>query len=212
MTPQHYDWSVWPWGRYDADPPEVPPFTVGTADGTSWVVSEPMDPKWHAAHWHHGAEIHDGRREINYRATVDARGELDYLEVVLSGRIVVDGDLARLSSVPVDRIRTATNAQAIHDRRRDAAVGQESERYGDFSFVLPGGLADGDGSPYSPPSREAILAVLSEHPRWWRKELSAHYRRPVRTVDRWLRKYEIKRPRKNSQTPGGDRQPGQPNK
>lgn len=212
MKPQHYDWSVVPWGRYDADPPEVPPFTVESPDGMSWVVSEPMDPAWHAAHWRYGAEIHDGRRGITYRATVDARGELDHLEVVLSGGVVDDGALSRLSSVPVERIRTAANEQAIRDRRRDGADGPESEDSGGLSFVLPGGLADGDGSRYSPPSREAILALLHEHPRWWRTELAAHYGRPVRTVDRWLRTHGIKRPSKGSQTPDGDRRSGDHNK
>ncbi len=190
-------WSVFPWGRYDADPPPSAPWWPSThtdANRKQWEVSELVDPKWHAEHWHEGAQIHDSRRGICYRATVDQRGQLDHLEVLIDGYIDANA-LNRLGSVPIERITRATNLQVI--AKHEAGDGG-------LAITLEGGLSDGDGSPYSPPSADELKELLEDHPTWWRYEVAAHYQRSVRTVDRWLRQAELTQGRRplpnNSQT------------
>lgn len=153
-------------------------------DGTSWKVTERVDPAWHAAHVRRGAEIHDQRRGVTFRATIDPRtGDLDHLEVVAaSGQPVDDRALARLSSVPLSSIRREVRAHVIAEDRARAEHGE-----GQYLMFTPtGGLLIGDGSRYSPPPSEELAALMAERG-WGRQELAAHYGRPVRTVDRWVR-------------------------
>jgi len=183
-------WSVASWSRYDVEPPTLPARAVTMPDGTSWTITEPVDPAWHATHVRRGAQIHDARRGMTFRATIDpATGDLDHLEVVVSGQPVDDRALARLGSVPLHRIRREVRAQVIAEDRARAEYGEG--QYLVFTPVggvpgVPGVPEASDGSRYAPPSSEELAALMAEHG-WGRRELAAHYDRPVRTIDRWVR-------------------------
>lgn len=178
--PLHTSWSVVPWGRYDADPPDFPPRTLTTPDGHRWEVREPMDPAWHANHWCEGVQIHDHDRGVTYRATVDDRGRLDHLEVICSEGAAIDENVTR--RVPVDRIRRVARVHV--NAQRNAGPDE-------IVFTLPGGVRFNPGrlTPDhrgdKPPLEELAdrMIRLGEG----RQELAAHYGRKVRTVDGWVR-------------------------
>ncbi len=181
MTPSEHRtsrWSVVPWERWDAEPPDG---TAGTVqlDGRTWELREPLAPAWKEQHVRRGACVHDSRRAITYRATVDAAGEIDHLEVVLAGPFRPDA-LVKLTSVPIMAIQREVNLLLIAQAEAGPGV---------LVFTAEGGTegAEGDGSPYSPPTSQQLLDLLTEHPGWGRSEIAAHYGRNVRTVDRWLR-------------------------
>ena len=83
---------------------------------------------------------------------------LDHLEVLIDGYIDANA-LNRLGSVPIERITRATNLQVI--AKHEAGDGG-------LAITLEGGLSDGDGSPYSPPSADELKELLEDHPTWWR--------------------------------------------
>lgn len=211
MTPIQSSWSRGPWWRYDTEPPTVPPVTITADDGTSWVLSEPMDPAWHAAHIRHGAEIHDHDRNVTYRATVDPEtSDLDHLEVIVHGW----PDDNVMKRVPVARIRRQVLAQVADDARARAASGPEV-----VSVVLPGGLREGGGTRYAPPPLEEVARLMRDG--LDRHALAERYGRPLRTVDGWIRRARQQMPdqmpartsgRRRPQTPGGTSSPGDHNK
>lgn len=153
-------WSVWPWTRHHDDE-RVPPVP--------------------------GAAIHDSLREVTYRGTVNAQGELDHLEIELSGRID-DARINRLKSIPRERI-AATVAAYVNEQRP-----------GELQIVFEGGLLAGDGDLKTGPALYGEVARLMATHGWGRQELTAHFfpdedpKRAVRTVDRWISKARAQHP------------------
>lgn len=139
-------WSVWPWTRYFDDDrhPGVP-----------------------------GAAITDSRRQLTYRATIDAAGELDHLEIEMSGRID-EARLARLRSIPRERIQAAV-AAFLRDRDPEA-----------IEFIPEGGLLVEDGTPGRTPTSDKVAALMAKG--WGRQELATRYDCSVRTADGWIAK------------------------
>lgn len=145
MNDARLRWSVFPWTRYDDDDqvPGVP-----------------------------GAAVTDSRRQITYRATVNAQGYLDHLEIEMTGHID-DARLARLRSIPRERIE-ATVAAFVRDQEP-----------GTLQFVPEGGLIAEGGAPGTTPTSQEVADLMRKHG-WGRQELAVYYRRPVRTVDGWI--------------------------
>lgn len=175
MAKMENAWSAGPWSYLDEEPPELPPRQFQTPDGKRWEIREPLDADWEATHRHHGAWIKDHRRGITYRVALDPQTlEIQHLEIELTGG-VTKHDVAKLGSIPYDR---------LEQRARELVIGEG----GALWAVTEGGLEDRDGTKRHPPHSEDIAELLAKNSNWGRKELAAHYSRPVRTVDGWLRK------------------------
>lgn len=185
MTPLQDEWSVWPWWRYDAELPDTEGTVTGT-DGVRYVISEAIDPAWAALHRREGASIHDHDRGVTYNATVDDRGQLDYLEVIIdNGRMIDDNAMRR---VPIATIR-----RVVLDHLASAARARAVEGDDVITLTLPGGLS-------SRPSLEDVAKLMREG--YDRPALHAMFpsARP-RTVDGWMRRARQKYPT----TPDGAR-------
>lgn len=180
MSPVQTDWAVVPWQHQDDEPPSLPSTTIRMPDGSSWLVSEAPDPAWLSGHTRRGAEIADAFRGVTYRATIDREtGELDHLEVILSDRSRINENLLR--RVPVERIRRVVLQHLIEDEQANPA-GRDGEQV--LVFTLPGGLTDPSQTGQVPPAEE-IAELMNRG--LGRQEIAKHYRRPVRTIDRWIR-------------------------
>lgn len=182
MTPEHYEWSVGRWERYIEEPPRRA--VAETEDGGRVEIYEPLTPEWEAANIRHGAIVYDPRRRFSYRATIDPETrELDYLEVVIDGAHEVSRLQGRQVSLPIERLHKVVREFVIENLRADAEAGRRV-----IALVLPGGLADGDGSKGNPPPSEEIVRLMSkEHGLGLdRSAVAARYGRKVRTVDRWI--------------------------
>lgn len=176
MVPIHTHWSVTPWQRYDAEPPpETEPRRVPQPDGSTLLVSEPLDPSWRQSHRILGAEIHDHDRDVTYRATLGERGQLDHLEIVARGHI--DEGIQR--RVPIERIR-----RTVSEHLQAQAAAQAEHGPDTFVITPPGGLVDPTRKGEVPDAEE-IADLMADHG-LDRHALAARYRRPVRTVDRWI--------------------------
>lgn len=181
------NWSVAGWTRYDEDEPdrERGRLAVTRADGSGQVeqfdVLERPDEEWRASHRRQGAQITDHKRGVTYKATLGADGEIDHLQVTLSGP-VTEQTVGRLRSIPLGRIRAEVRAQLVAERKAGP---------GALVFTPEGGVPDGeaDGTHYHPPTTDELLAVLADKPDdnlSARQYLAAYYQRGVKTVDRWL--------------------------
>ncbi|MBP1325307.1 hypothetical protein JOF28_000539 [Leucobacter exalbidus] len=186
MTSSHFQWQVVSWSRFDKEPPALSRGTIKLGDETL-EVHEPLDPAWEMKHLRRGAEIHDERRGLTYRATLNPETlELDHLEIVPRGPFTKPngeyGDFERLRSIPLERIHSVVRAHVISERGAGSQV---------TVFTLPGGLADdGDGSMRKPPPSEQIAKLMRPVTEGGlgldRRGVAAHYGRNQRTVDRWI--------------------------
>ena len=159
MDDVRQSWSVWPWTRYD------------DVEGRPGV---------------HGASIHDSRKQLTYRATVDYDGVLNHLEIELDGYID-EARLARLRSVPRERIE-ATVVAFIRDLTPDT-----------IQFVPEGGLMTGERSGFDGrPSYEEVARLMKGGRN--RGDLATYYfpdrdpKKAVRTVDRWIARARAEHP------------------
>ncbi len=189
MTPIHTAWSAAPWRHHDSEPPTFPgrlarelaeriadrpedARVVVPAGVLRDLLAAATSPEGGTP----GAQIHDHDRDVTYRATVNERGELDFLAVEVRGHI----DDNALRRVPVARIRREVLSQV----KADAETGG-------VTFVLPGGLSER-------PSLEEVARLIREgRDRTWFH--AAYPETPKRTVDGWMRRARAKYP----QTPGG---------
>lgn len=179
MTPLESRWSVVPWTRYTAEPPNSAPIGTAEIEGVTVDVFDQMDPEWHREHVRHGAQIHDHDRDVTYKATINQRGELDHLEVIVHGYI----DDNTMRRVPVARIRRVVLEQVGEFARVRANHGE-----GVLSLVLPGGLTER-------PDLEEVARLMREG--WDRKRFHEAWPEPDwphRTVDGWMRRARQKYP------------------
>lgn len=175
-VPIHTQWSVVPWWRYDADlPPGAEPQRVRQPDGTTLFVSELPDPEWEQRHRIPGAEINDHDRGVTYRATLDDRGQIDHLEIVVRGHVHPGTE----RHLPVDRIQ-----RAVSEHLQATARAQVTDGPGTIVIVPPGGLVDPTRRGEVPPAEE--IADLMGKNALGRKAIADRYGRNVRTVDRWI--------------------------
>ncbi|QGF22430.1 hypothetical protein [Raineyella fluvialis] len=175
-------WSVTPWGRYDEEPPDPGIVPVTGPDGREMELRERLDPAWHAAHWHYGAEIRDRDRGVTYRATVGQDARLDYLSVEVAGDQIDQNSLRRL---PTERIRRVTASLANVTKRGRVAFILAGEPSSGTEPVEEG--QRGDKPPLSEVAHRMLTLGEGRH------ELAAHYGRNVRTVDNWIREARVKR-------------------
>lgn len=177
IPPVHTSWSVVPWSRLTAEPPAHtgPTGATVTIEGTVYDLVPTIPAAWRSAHTRHGVEIHDHARNVTYRATVHpARPtELDHLEVIAHGHV----DDNAMRRVPVERIRR----EVLNHLAAMAAAGPNA-----LVLTLPGGLTE-PSRPGEVPSPEELADRMTRHG-WGRQELATFYRRPVRTVDGWIRR------------------------
>lgn len=188
MTPVQDDWSVVTWWRYDVEPPETERKLVGP-DGHVVFVRELLDPAWDAEHRREGAEIHDHLRHVTYRATVDARGALDHLEVVVEGGAIDENAMRR---VPTATIRRVVLDQVAEAARARAELGDDAIVIG-----LPGSLRD-------KPTLAEVADLMDQG--YDRAAFHAMYPHSnKRTVDGWMTRA---RRQQRPETTGGDLSPG----
>ncbi|MDO7881777.1 hypothetical protein [Antiquaquibacter soli] len=152
MNDMRLRWSVFPWTRH---------------------FDEDRDPVI-------GAAIHDSRRQVTYRATVNEQGHLDHLEIEMDGYID-DARLARLRSIPRERIESVVAAW-VRDYDPDA-----------LQFIPEGGLLtdDGDGAGKTP-TLERVAELMTRRG-WGRAELAIYFDAKERTVDGWIARARAKR-------------------
>lgn len=201
MTSSSSTWSVFSWFRYDEEPPPLLQGLVSYRD-KELELHEKLDPAWIEKHRRRGAQIHDSKRGVTYRATLDLQTyEMDYLEVVVDGPFTrPNGEgyksFERLRSIPLSRIHSAVRKQVIEELR--AEKGAEGPV---LIFTPEGGLVeDGDGSMRKPPSSEEIAMLMRPIKEGGRaldrNGVAAHYGRAVRTVDGWISRARKELPEK----------------
>ena len=153
MNDMRLRWSVWPWTRHSDD------------EGDPGV---------------RGAAITDSQREVTYRATVDARGHLNHLEIEMSGYID-DARVNRLRSIPRERIEAAV-AAFVREWEPDT-----------IQFVPEGGLLfEDDDESGTRPSLERVAELMTRRG-WGRAELAHYFDTEIRTVDGWIARARKKR-------------------
>ena len=196
MTPIHTAWSVAPWRHHATEPPTFPTRLArelaerveGRPDDARVMVPAGVLRDLLAAGTARqggapGAQIHDHDRDVTYRATVNERGELDFLAVEVRGHI----DDNALRRVPVARIRREVLSQV----KADAEAGG-------VTFVLPGGLSER-------PSLEEVARLIREgRDRAWFH--AAYPNVPKRTVDGWMRRARQQYPTTPDGKPAGSRE------
>lgn len=140
-------------------------------DGRTVTLEEAVPADWLRKHTRPGAQITDHGRGITYRATVDERGELDHLEVVVTGYVPDQP----FRSIPRESIRRATVEQV----REQARAGRAS-----LVFTPTGGLVDpSQPGQVAPPE---LVAHLMHEQGMTRQDLARLWGRSLRTIDRWI--------------------------
>lgn len=181
-------WSVWPWTRYTDDDPDGTESEMaalaakldGLPDEQKVMVTAGQLRALGVGAQHRGAPgaaITDGKRQVTYRATVDTHGQIDHLEIELTGE-VNDARLARLRSIPREHIE-ATVAAFVKDQQPDTV-----------QFVPEGGLLADElrgtnGQIKGGPALYAEVARLLAEGKG-RQDIAVIFDRPVRTVDGWI--------------------------